>query len=101
MRGKERALSDRWLSLSWGGIVHVQYYGIDWLAMALTLVAIYLLGNKSRAGFGTMMCGNLCWMGLGVLTGSLALVIANLTFFSMNVRGFVKWAPQDEQASDA
>ncbi len=76
----------------------LQYYGIDWLAMVLTLVAIYMLGNKSRSGFGVMMCGNVCWMGLGFLTGSLALVIANFTFFSMNVRGIIKWGMDESPA---
>ena len=37
------------------------YLGLDWLAMALTFTAIYLLGNKNRIGFAVMMVGNLCW----------------------------------------
>lgn len=70
-----------------------QYFGIDWLAMCLTFGAIYLLGNKSRVGFIVMMTGNLCWSVIGLWAGSYAMVIANLGFFSMNVRGYVKWAP--------
>tara|TARA_R110002072_G_scaffold104833_8_gene229507 strand:+ start:138 stop:392 length:255 start_codon:yes stop_codon:yes gene_type:complete len=77
------------------GVSELRYYGIDWIAMTFTLIAIYLLGNKSRAGFGTMMCGNFCWMVLGFLTGSIALVIANFTFFGMNIRGYIKWGKED------
>lgn len=69
------------------------YLGIDWLAMGLTFSAIYLLGNKSRTGFVVMMLGNLCWSVIGVWAGSYAMVLANLGFFTMNVRGFIKWAP--------
>ena len=69
------------------------YYGLDWLAMSLTFCAIYLLGNKSRIGFTVMMLGNLLWCVIGLWAGSYAMVVANLGFFSMNVRGFVRWAP--------
>jgi hypothetical protein len=61
--------------------------------MVLTFSAIYLLGNKSRAGFLVMMLGNLCWAAIGIWANSYVMVIANLGFFSMNVRGFIKWAP--------
>jgi hypothetical protein len=69
------------------------YLGLDWLAMVLTFSAIYLLGDKSRYGFLIMMAGNLCWTAIGVWAHSYAMVLANLGFFLMNVRGFVKWAP--------
>jgi hypothetical protein len=68
------------------------YNGIDWIAMCLTFSAIYLLGNKSRLGFVVMMLGNLLWCFIGLWAESYAMIIANLGFFSMNVRGFVKWA---------
>jgi hypothetical protein len=61
--------------------------------MCLTFSAIYLLGNKSRAGFVVMMVGNLCWAAIGVWAHSYAMILANLGFFSMNIRGFMKWAP--------
>lgn len=61
--------------------------------MALKFTAIYLLGSQHRAGFVVMMAGNLCWAAIGVWAGSYAMLIANLGFFSRNVRGYVKWAP--------
>ena len=70
-----------------------QYFGVDWLAMCLTFAAIYLLGSKRRGGFLVMMVGNLLWCTIGLWAGSYAMVIANLGFFGMNVRGFAKWAP--------
>ena len=72
----------------------LKYYGVDWIAMTLTFGAIYLLGNKSRGGFVLMMTGNTCWIVIGVLTGSIAMVIANFTFLIMNARAWVKWSPE-------
>ncbi|GFZ83330.1 hypothetical protein GCM10011403_28670 [Pseudohongiella nitratireducens] len=72
-----------------------EYYGVDWVAMVLTLTAIYLLGNKSRYGFITMMGGNSCWVALGILTGSLGLIAANVVFLFMNLRGYLKWGQDD------
>lgn len=75
-----------------------QYFGLDWLAMCLTFSAIYLLGNKSRAGFVMMILGNLCWSAIGVWANSYAMVIANLGFLAMNLRGFVRWSPDKSNA---
>ncbi|MDZ7781730.1 MAG: nicotinamide mononucleotide transporter [Halioglobus sp.] len=79
-----------------------EYYGIDWAAMALTVIAIYLLGNKHWIGFVLMIAGNLCWIILGLLSDSVALMIANLVFIGMNVRGIWKWRQeQDNGAPEA
>ncbi len=75
----------------------IKYFGVDWLAMLLTFAAIYLLGNKSRIGFPTMMCGNACWIAIGVFSGSIAMVLANFGFLVMNVRGWIKWSGQETE----
>lgn len=67
------------------------FHGIDWLAMCLTFGAIYLLGSKHRAGFLLMMVGNLLWCAIGSWAHSYAMIIANLGFFAMNLRGYIKW----------
>ena len=77
-----------------------QYFGVDWLAMCLTFSAIYLLGNKSRYGFAVMMLGNLCWAAIGVWAQSYAMLLANVGFFAMNVRGFAKWSPSEGRVSE-
>jgi hypothetical protein len=65
--------------------------------MCLTFTAIYLLGNKSRKGFALMMVGNLCWTVIGIWAHSYAMILANLGFFSMNVRAFMRWAPSETE----
>ena len=71
------------------------YNGVDWLAMLLTLVAIYLIGNKARSGFILMIIGNLCWVALGVLSQSAAMIIANVVFAGMNVRAIILWSNEE------
>lgn len=73
-----------------------QYYGIDWVAMLFTMIAIWQLGNQQRMGFILMIIGNLCWIGLGVFTASIALIVANSVFAGMNVRGILKWSAARE-----
>jgi len=70
---------------------YLQYYGVDWLAMVLTFLAIWQIGNKHRAGFVLMMCGNTSWVLVGILTQSMAMVTANVIFFLMNIRALLKW----------
>ena len=71
-----------------------QYLGLDWFAMCLTFFAIYLLGNKNRLGFLVMIAGNVCWSTIGFWAHSYAMVLANLGFLAMNVRGISKWSRQ-------
>lgn len=77
-------------SLSLNTLTH--YYGIDWIAMLLTLLAIYLIGNKTKSGFYLMILGNIAWIGLGFMTYSLAMIIANLLFAAMNIRAIYLWS---------
>ena len=80
-----------------GKMEYFQYYGIDWIAMVLTFLAIWQIGNKNKIGFILMMCGNTSWVAVGYLTGSVAMIIANIIFFSMNLRAIIKWsAPEKE-----
>ncbi|MDD1780330.1 PnuC protein [Enterovibrio sp. ZSDZ35] len=74
----------------------LQYYGIDWLAMVLTFLAIWQIGNKNKAGFYLMICGNTSWIGVGYLTDSIAMIIANVIFLLMNIRAIVKWSKPEE-----
>jgi len=72
----------------------LQYFGIDWIATVFTFAAIYMLGNKSKYGFAVMMAGNSCWITVGILTSSIALIIANAGFLLMNARGWHQWNVQ-------
>ncbi len=69
----------------------MQYYFIDWVAMALSLLAVYLLGQKNRLGFVSFMLSNVLWAVVGLLADSMGIFIGNLVFLAMNLHGFLKW----------
>lgn len=72
-----------------------QYYGVDWLATVLTFLAIWLIGDRNKQGFYIMIAGNCCWVVLGGLTQSIALIVANLLFVTLNVRAIINWSKPD------
>ncbi|GAB3641257.1 hypothetical protein [Spirosoma arcticum] len=72
--------------------VFLNYYGLDWLAMVLSLLALWLIGNKNRVGFAAFALANITWIVVGIwLMHSLGIVLGNLVFLAMNVRGYVNW----------
>lgn len=72
--------------------VFLKYYTLDWLAMGLSLFAVYLLGNKNKFGFISFILANFLWVILGFsLINSLGIAIGNLVFLIMNIRGYLSW----------
>jgi len=69
-----------------------QYYAVDWLAMALTLLAIWMIGNRNKNGFYVHIGGNCAWIIMGLMAGSLATMLANAAFILVNVRAMVLWS---------
>jgi hypothetical protein len=69
----------------------MQFYGIDWLATVAGLSGVYLLGSKNRFGFLAMMASSMSWFAVGILIGSWALSIGSIVFFSLHVRGWIRW----------
>jgi hypothetical protein len=70
----------------------LRYWGLDWLAMALSLFSVYLLGNKNRVGFLVFAAANSTWIFLGLTwMTSLGIAVGNTIFLFMNIRGFVNW----------
>jgi Nicotinamide mononucleotide transporter len=72
----------------------LSYYGLDWFGMLTSFLAVYLLGNKKRSGFAVFMVSNLSWVGIGILTNSIAITFGNVIFFGLNLRGYLRWRPE-------
>lgn len=68
-----------------------QFYGIDLVATVATLVGIYQLGNKKKAGFVVATVGNLLWIGFGVMSHSIGILIVNIAIAVLNLRGYLLW----------
>ncbi|AZZ90280.1 PnuC protein [Hahella sp. KA22] len=76
----------------------MRFYGVDWIAMLLTFVAVWQIGNKNKTGFWLMMLANVGWMMVGIMGQSTAIFLANAVFLSMNWRAASKWAKQETTA---
>jgi len=70
----------------------LKHHGIDWAATVLTIIGLYLLGNKRHIGFLVMISANLVWGILAIKINSIAMIVANVVIIVMNLRGYLKWA---------
>ena len=69
----------------------IQLYGLDWGAMSFSLLALYLIGQRNRLGFLSFIAANVCWVSIGWLTMSLAIMAGNTVFLFLNLRGYRNW----------
>lgn len=69
----------------------LKYYGLDWLATVLTLTAIYFIGEKKQIGFIYGMLSNILWIVFGAWFESAAIIVANVGFLMLNMRGYWFW----------
>lgn len=67
---------------------------LEWPAMAISLVAAYLLGSidptKRIVAFIMLIIGNLMWIGWGWGDDAKALIALNVGLMALNVRGIFK-----------
>lgn len=75
----------------------LSYYGVDWTAMVMIFFSLYYLGEKRRAGFVFGVLASISWLTFGILAGSVANVIANVIFITLNIRGYLNWQKEITQ----
>lgn len=67
---------------------------VQWPAMAVTVLAAWLVGSRSAArraaGFWSFLAGNGLWVVWGVHDGAYALIGLQFCLAAMNVRGVYK-----------
>ena len=71
----------------------MQYSGVDWVALLCGVIGLYLIGNKSRAGFVFGILAQTGWIILGMYSGSGGLVISSCIAVTLYVRAWIKWRP--------
>ena len=69
----------------------IQYNGVDWVAMVVTVFALYYLGNKQRVGFLLGVASAILWLIFNVMIESAAGILANAIFAVLQLRGYWKW----------
>ena len=72
-----------------------KYYGIDWLLFLLVALHIWLLGEQKRSSFLVAMLATICGTIFGMMTGSVATIVMNVTFFFLYLRAYLMWGRQD------
>ncbi|MFJ5382145.1 hypothetical protein ACIPID_10775 [Cupriavidus sp. CER94] len=67
---------------------------LQWPAMAVTVLATWLVGSESagrrKAGFWGFLVSNAMWVGWGWHTGAWALVLLQFALAVLNIRGQAK-----------
>lgn len=79
-----------------------QYYFVDWIGMALSLLSVYMLGNKQRSGFLLFAFSNLIFIFLGLTwMESIGMAVGNVVFMILNIRGYFSWVRNSESQTTA
>ena len=74
-----------------------RYYGLDWLWFGTSILAVYLLGNKNKLGFVSMIVSDLTDLAMAYLTQSNATLIGSLIYLVLNVRGWYAWRADEKR----
>jgi len=69
----------------------LKYHGIDWIAIIMTFLTLYYLGEKRRFGFVFGILASIAWLIFGILVDSIANIVANVIFIALNLRGYLNW----------
>ena len=74
----------------------MHYYGIDWLAMIMSLLTVYYVGSKKRIGFLFGVAGASAWIFTNTLAHIWPGIILNIVLLFLYARGFNKWKKEDK-----
>lgn len=76
---------------------------LQWPAMAVTVVAAWLVGSRARRrrewGFRLFLASNVLWVAWGWHDGAYAVLLLQFALAAMNVRGMRRNDPDAAQAS--
>jgi hypothetical protein len=63
----------------------------EWLAMAMTVIAVWLIGDKSIVGQYFMLAAQILWLVFALARGHRALAIQCLVLGALTVRSILMW----------
>ncbi|AQQ66536.1 hypothetical protein Mag101_01910 [Microbulbifer agarilyticus] len=77
-----------------------EYYLVDWLGMGLSLISVYLLGNRNKWGFLLFALSNVIFIFLGLTwMNSVGMAVGNVAFMLINIRGYLHWDKNNREPS--
>lgn len=74
------------------------YWGVDWIITLTVLVSIFLLGEKSRAGFLAGMISSAFGVLFSFQISSIANGLTSAILLGLYARGYMKWGKKDAES---
>lgn len=72
--------------------------GFDYAAGILELIALFIIGNKSRWGFAIMFMASCLWLSYVFTEGHcLGLLVVVPIAMAIHVRNFIKWSRKEKK----
>ena len=68
---------------------------LDWIAMILTALCIYMVGERNKWGWVIGLLSNFLWMIFSILTGQIPLLLTNIILAILNARAILIWFQND------
>jgi nicotinamide riboside transporter PnuC len=69
----------------------LQFYGLDWFIFVVVIFHIYLVGEGRAVGWILGTIASILSIGLGILCGSLAMILMNVFYVFMRTWNYFKW----------
>lgn len=63
--------------------------------MLVSVASLWMLGSRRRGGFVVMIAGNGAWMVYGIMAANLPVILSNVVFAILNLRGYMNWSRQN------
>lgn len=70
---------------------------MDWIATALALATVYLLGKKQKVGWVVGALADVAWMTFGITHGFWSIVLLDLVFLFLRYRGWKNWTKEKQE----
>lgn len=77
------------------------YYGLDWVCMAMGFYGGWLITNKNHYGFVFTMLSMFIAMIVAIMAGQYGFIFANLINIFIAIRGLTLWTREAQTESPA
>lgn len=64
---------------------------LSWILSVLSLLSLWLLGNKNKLGFAVGVINQLLWIYYALLLKQYGLLVGVIAYTIVNIRNWVKW----------
>lgn len=68
-----------------------RYFGLDWLAVAFGLIAIYQIGDKKKRGFIFYILSAVFSFVFALIIKSIPFMLVNIVTIVLQVRAYLNW----------